>query len=476
MRHPARLALAALVLGCRSAPAAPPRAPVAAPPAPRTVQVTVRANPLWPEGSAEGRLALGWLTQAEWRKLSRGEMSPVVEVMGRFQVTTQRLGASAVTVPMTTPPWPDLVVLAVFDTQRRFLETLFGQSVQGNALGNAPVHGTSATLYLETQGAAPAAPERCTGERLELVTVDAPEVRGTLGNSTSRRLCVRLPRSYAAQPTRRYPVVYVLPGIGGTDAVLPNSLASLTDRVPREALYVGVDTSTLAGSSYLVDSERTGAWERYLTERVVATVDGRYRTLPGARARALAGHSTGGFDAVSLAFRRPEVFGAVGGSSPDALDFGSWFLGPDGRADPLWLGWVRTEEAVGGAGQFTSYGADWSPDPREPRGFAWPVDLTTGELRAEVWSRWLRQSPVTWLQTPEGLARARALQGRIYLTCGRADEARLFAPTERFASALRAAGIDHVWTPTEWGHLGHRAERWLPLLGHLTAVMPPAAP
>lgn len=469
MRAPL-LAVVPLVAACHGAPVATLPSPSLPPPPVAHVRVALDAA-----GPVAGNLFVTWLGADEWTALSRrGAMAPVVDMMPRAVVTPARFGAGAAPVDVALPgPLPDgAVAFAIFDTQRRFFENLFGEGVEGDAMGSAPVTGLASELHLRTVGPPRPEPDRCAGDRWQRVVVESPHVAGTIGNPTSRRLCVRLPPSYATAPARRYPVVYLLPGLMGTEDAARHA-EDAPDGGP-EALYVGVDTSTRAGSSYLVDGPLTGAWERFMVEGVVATVDARFRTIADARARALAGHSTGGFDAMSLAMRRPEVFGAVGASSPDALDLAHWMLGADGRASPLWLGWMRVEEAVGAPGQFASYGADWSPDPSEQRGFAWPVDLATGAVVPAVWSRWLAQSPVTWLDRPDGLARARRLAGRIYLTSGRADEARLFEPAERFARALDRVGIEHRWVPAEWGHLGHRRERWEPLLAHMLSVMTPA--
>lgn len=468
MRPSLPLALC-LVCSCRSAPTASPASREA--PAALRVSVVVDSPP---GARMEGRVAVAWFTRAEWRAFhEQHEMGPLVDMMPRVVTAPAAVGPGAAPVTLTLPDAPGdaAVVFAVFDSQRRFLDTMFGAEVAGNGTGHGDVSGRAATVRLTMQQADPPRPEGCAGERFTLLTLDAPEVRGSIGNPAARRLCARLPASYGAQPARRYPVVYVLPGLGGTDAVVTRTFGAVADAVGREAIYVGVDTSTRAGSSYLVDGPRTGAWERFMRERVVAEVDGRLRTLADAGARAVAGHSTGGFNAVSIALRHPEVFGAAGASSPDALDLDAWMLGDDGRADPLWLGWTRVEEAMGGAGQMTSYGADWSPDASEARGFAWPVDLATGAVVPAVWGRWRAQSPVTWLATEAGLARARRLAGRLYLTCGRRDEARLYEPTARFHEALVGAGVAHVWAPTDYGHLGYRRERWLPMLQHLTGVM-----
>lgn len=472
MRCPHALALCALV-ACRSAPSS------VAPSGRVPLRVTVNAGFRINAPPFTGTLAVAWFTTPEWNALTHDHaVTPLLDMMPRVRTARVQAGNDLTVATMTLDDAPPeaAVVLAVLDTRGRYFDTLLGHGFTGNAKGSAEVQGRRATVTLDALEDDAPRPERCAGERYQLVTLDAPEVRGAVDNPTQRRLCVRLPASYATAPQRRYPVVYVLPGIRGTDSTVTGDFPAIADAVGREAVYVGVDSSTMTGSTYFIDSPVTGAWERFFFARVIPHIDATFRTIASASARAVVGHSTGGFNAVSLAFRWPDVLGAVGSSSPDALDMASWLLGDDGRADPLWLGWMRVDDAMGGPGQMTSYGADWSPDPSERRGFAWPLDLTTGAVVPAVWSRWLAQSPVTWLDTPEGLARARRLSGRVYLTCGRRDEAKLFRPTERFAQALTRVGVEHVWVATEWGHLGQRRERLLPMLQHLTSVLDAAQP
>lgn len=49
----------------------------------------------------------------------------------------------------------------------------------------------------------------------------------------------------------------------------------------------------------------------WLHRDLVTYVDANYRTLPNAGARGIAGFSMGGFGAIDLAMRHPDVFGAV---------------------------------------------------------------------------------------------------------------------------------------------------------------------
>ena len=98
-----------------------------------------------------------------------------------------------------------------------FWPTMFGGGA-GNLIGaSAPAVDGKAAVKLDAIPAFGPPQEGCVGNRLELVRLQAPDVAGTIGNDVDRRLCVFLPPSYATDPTRRYPVVYLLPGFSSTD-------------------------------------------------------------------------------------------------------------------------------------------------------------------------------------------------------------------------------------------------------------------
>ena len=74
-------------------------------------------------------------------------------------------------------------------------------------------------------------------------------------------------------------------------------------------------------SSYFVNSAETpeDKYEDYIIADVIADVERRFSVVTGRRNRAIAGVSMGGFGAVNLGLRHPELFAFAGGISP-ALD------------------------------------------------------------------------------------------------------------------------------------------------------------
>lgn len=418
-----------------------------------------------------GRLVVWWEGADERKQRGGLDFTLFAELLDRYQVLP--LEAEARDVPFTLPGAPSgpLHIYAVLDTNGTFWSTVLGGGA-GNFRGRsaaADAHG-AVTVTLEL---IPAREQReyCDGARFRLLHLDAPYVAGTVGNKTRRRLCAFVPPSYASDPDRRYPVVYLLPGLASTDSARmagSNSVRALADTLGTEAILVGVDTSTVTGSTYFTDSAASGAWMRFVDE-MVAAVDGSLRTHASADGRGLVGQSTGGYNAISLAMRRPDLFSTAGASASDGLDLSVWLLAP-GAAEPTirprWLTWMRLEAALAlphgrQAGQFISYAADWSPKSASTGvPFEWPADLTSGRVLPEVWSKWWSQCPAALLDDPIASARARdTLNDRLFIAVGRHDEFDLHPPAVAFSDKLRAAGIRHTLVVGDGAHGRGQRER-----------------
>ena len=174
---------------------------------------------------------------------------------------------------------------------------------------------------LDAQGGAEARREqaRRTGT-VERITVHGKALEGNLeGDSPDREVTVYLPPSYAGDQTRRYPVVYLLHGYGGRDDTFTGRLARLQESADRlaaaqgfsEPIVVTPNAFTLHKGSMYSNSVTTGDWERFIAEDLVAYIDSHYRTLAKRMSRGLAGHSMGGYGALRIGMKRPDVFSSL---------------------------------------------------------------------------------------------------------------------------------------------------------------------
>ena len=145
-----------------------------------------------------------------------------------------------------------------------------------------------------------------------------------LGDPRRRDIPVYLPPSYGQVRGRRYPVLYYLPGFTGTARGALNygpwkeNIAERFDRLiaarkAPEALLVVIDGFTAYGGSQYLNSTATGLYEDFAVREVVEFVDDKHATVPKADGRAVLGKSSGGFGALTLAMRHPDVFGVAQG-------------------------------------------------------------------------------------------------------------------------------------------------------------------
>jgi S-formylglutathione hydrolase FrmB len=157
-------------------------------------------------------------------------------------------------------------------------------------------------------------------------TVACPSLEGNLlGDPARRPLAVYLPRSYRQEPARRYPVVYLLHGYQGSHKQWTAggnvwNIRDVMDKLirggqVREMIVVMPDATNRFGGSFYTNSAATGDWEDCIVKDLVAFVDAKYRTLPVAASRGIAGHSMGGYGALKLAMKHPDRFGAAYGLS-----------------------------------------------------------------------------------------------------------------------------------------------------------------
>jgi len=305
---------------------------------------------------------------------------------------------------------------------------------------------------------------------IESVTSDA--LRGNpLGDPLVRRVPVYLPPGYESG-NARYPVVFVLTGFTGrgtmllNDAAWDETLPQRMDRLIAEGavqpmILVMPDCFTRIGGSQYLNSSAVGQYEDHVVKELVAFVDNRYRTIADRDHRAVVGKSSGGYGSVILAMRHPGVFGLMASHSGDM--YFEYCYKPDivraigalrklGGLDKFWdeIPTIRPKDKnFHDALNVVAMAACYSPNPAAPHGFDLPFDPETGELREDVWQRWLEWDPVYLIDKHLDALRSLRL---IYLDAGLRDEFNLQYGARIFAQRLKARGIPCLHEEFDDGH------------------------
>jgi S-formylglutathione hydrolase FrmB len=129
---------------------------------------------------------------------------------------------------------------------------------------------------------------------------------------TIRPGLVYLPPGYS--PLQRYPVVYLLHGMPGSPSEYPDgtSLVNYADAaIARGAVRPFIAVMPAAGPKRGYNGEWAGPWERGLVDQTVPWVDANLPTIAGPAGRVIAGLSAGGYGAIDIAVRHPDLFGAA---------------------------------------------------------------------------------------------------------------------------------------------------------------------
>jgi putative esterase len=291
--------------------------------------------------------------------------------------------------------------------------------------------------------------------RIDELELESDALRGNpLGDPNVRPIWIWTPPGYDGSD-RRYPSIYVIQGMSGQIDMWRNrfpfrpNLLELVDAAGLDAVIVFVDCWTSLGGSQFLDSPATGNYHTYLCEEVVPFVDARYRTHADAAHRGIAGKSSGGYGAMVTPMLRPDVFGGLATHAGDAV-FESCYQPEfakvarslrdhyDGsyekfwedfrsrpalsRQDDMWLVNAYCMAACYSAGEL-------------------PFDTTTGELKPDVFARWLAWDPVRMV--PSHADALRSLRA-IWIDSGSRDEYYLDLGAEAFRRALADIGVTDV--------------------------------
>ena len=287
------------------------------------------------------------------------------------------------------------------------------------------------------------------------------------GDSPDRLVAVYLPPAYADEPDRRFPVVYLLHGFTesterwwfGSSGYMP-PIPEVLDRGVarddvRDVIVVTPNAFNRFFGSMYASSVVVGDWETFIAEELVAFVDSHYRTLPTAASRGIVGHSMGGYGAMRIGMKRPDVFSSVYLLSAAGLRLDSTGFADDGQEKP-WEG-IDTDEEMAEAKFWTKVivasSAAFAPNPRQPPLF---LDLPTenGKPRPDVLARFTANLVLPQIDQYIGnLRRLKALAFDV------GDKDRFTPAARELDAALERYDLGHEFEVYEGNHTNRIAER-----------------
>ena len=276
---------------------------------------------------------------------------------------------------------------------------------------------------------------------------------------------VLLPQSYYDEPNRRYPVIYTIPGFGGTHFHgQSNQPIAEKNKNGVEFIRLMLDPSCPLGHHVFADSENNGPWGTALVEDFIPALDEKYRTIARPTARFLTGHSSGGWSSLWVQVTHPDVFGGVWSTAPDPVDFRDFqridlyqpgenmYVDDKGERRPLarlngevalwYRGFAEMEWVLGPGGQLHSFEAVFSHrgDDGKPK-LLW--DRDSGNIDTDVAKSWERYD-IRLILERNGETLGPKLKGKLHIIMGEEDTFYLEGATRLLKDSLEQSGIDAV--------------------------------
>lgn len=264
--------------------------------------------------------------------------------------------------------------------------------------------------------------QRDQGAELKNFTIERGALKSDKVREGEAGYVIFLPKEYgdAANKDTKYPWALWLPGFGGTNEFENEGGAPVLDRLRGENKippFVFVVYRAPRNRSVYMNNEGPVDTEDLLTGDLVTQLQAKYRLATDAKQRAVMGVSAGGFGALKMALRHPDVFGVVAAHSSAVLP-----------TDPAELDQRRN----GMLQSLLDTGLD--------KELGKPVDK----------AKWQAHMPLAIVAAKKP-ADLKGLQ--IYFDAGTADRYQFCPPNEKLDQAMTAAGHKHLFRKVEGG--GH---------------------
>lgn len=299
--------------------------------------------------------------------------------------------------------------------------------------------------------------------RVKLVDIESKLLSEFHKKPMRLRAGVALPKSFADNPDKKYPVVYEIPGFGG-DHFMALFMEGRTDVAGVEMIHVVLDPSCRLGHHVFADSANNGPCGKSLVEELIPHIEKTWRGLGTPAARFVTGHSSGGWSSLWLQVTYPDFFGGVWSTAPDPVDFRDFqmvdiykpntsiFTDAKGDKRPLarrngkpviyYQPFNDMEVVMGRGGQLFSFEAVFGP--RGEDGKPKPLwDRKSGQVDLSVAEAW-KQYDIRMIVENNWPTLGPKLAGKVYVYMGSEDTFYLDGATRLLQASLKKLGSDAV--------------------------------
>jgi S-formylglutathione hydrolase FrmB len=135
--------------------------------------------------------------------------------------------------------------------------------------------------------------------------------------------CVIVPPNYDVDKTRRFPSLYFFHGLGDNEQMFIHAggFNLVEDLWERGQIGEFLIATPNAGAAFYINARDGKArYEDFLVQEFLPGIEAKYRTKPGRKSRGVSGVSMGGYGALHLAFKHPELFAAVSAHSAAMIE------------------------------------------------------------------------------------------------------------------------------------------------------------
>ena len=305
------------------------------------------------------------------------------------------------------------------------------------------------------------------GEVIKVKMHSAALENNLLGDSAEKDIAIYLPPGYNSD-NKVYPVVYLLGGqimlfdawFGSgeyhyrVDEIMDQLISSKTIE---PMIIVSPDIMSKFGSAWYTNSNVTGNWEDYIVNDVVNHVDSNYRTIKTAESRGISGWSAGGYGALKLAMKHPDVFNSVFSISAGPLDledlitgdYSSEFIKGMIKAKTIGydsLDYYNNEHVW--AITLYSLALAFSPNSTADGFMNWPITEAGGKIDS-TYQKWMNNDDIKLI--PDYTDNLKSLNG-LMMESGKNKEQWMWYGNQAFARELDANSVTYTYNTHDGGH------------------------